>query len=323
MKSQQLKKESIPEPHSPAPTLEGEVDPILLREVPDEDQGDTAAGPPSKRRMLRWTLLILGPLLLLGIGSYVYVTGGRYIETDNAYVKADKVSMSAEVSGPITEVLVDENEHVTRGQLLFRIDPAPYQVALTKAEAHVSGVKTLLTSVAISYRQKEEELKRDLTDQAYNEREFKRITGLAKQNLASQSSLDSARHDMDMAVRQVAITRQALAQLAAQLGGKPDNPMEDHPLYREAQSAVDEAKLNLSHTDVRAPFDGITQKKPEPGQFVRAGEPVLAIVADKGMWIEANYKETELTQVLPGQQVDITVDTYPGVTWTGTVKRTV
>ena len=320
MKSQQFKSDSEPETIAPVP--EGEEDMILLREVKNEDQ-DNSAGessePPAKRRLLRWTLMILGPVLLLGIGSYVYIIGGRYVDTDNAYIKADKVSLSAQISGPITKVLVEENQHVTKGQVLFEIDKAPFQLALTKAQDHQAGIRTLLTSVAASYRQKQAELQRDITDQKYNELEFKRQSELARNKLASQSSLDAARHGMEMATRQVAITEQALSQLAAQLGGSPDAPLENHPLYRETQAAVDDALLNLSHTEVRSPFDGMVRNKPEPGQYVRVGEPVLAIVADKGMWIEANFKETELTHVQPGQKVDITVDTYPGRHWHGHV----
>ena len=286
----------------------------------DTNTNETQTITPPPQRWLRRLLLALGPVLLLGIAGYFYVTGGRYVETDNAYVKADKVSLSAEISGPIIEVLVEENEHVTPGQVLFRIDPAPYQLAMAKAQARLLGVRALLESVAATYKQKQEEIKRDITDQAFTEREFKRLSGLAQKNLASQASLDGARHDMDMATQQIAITRQALEQLAAQLGGNPGNPLEDHPLYKESQAAVDDAQLNLNHTEVRAPFAGIAQKKPEPGQYVRIGEPVMAVVADHGMWIEANFKETDLTHVRPGQDVSIEVDTYPGQSWRGTVE---
>ena len=132
--------------------------------------------------------------------------------------------------------------------------------------------------------------------------------------------VDAARHDRDTAAQQIAITREALEQLAAQLGGRPGTPLEEHPLYKESQAALDDALLNLEHTEVRAPFSGVAQKKPQQGQYVRTGEPVMAVVADRGMWIEANYKETDLTHVRPGQPVDIRVDTYPGRHWRGTVQ---
>ena len=124
---------------------------------------------------------------------------------------------------------------------------------------------------------------------------------------------------MEMARQQIAITRQALDQIVAQLGGDPDRSLEDHPIYKEVQGSVDDALLNIKWTAVTAPFTGVAQKKPEPGQYVRAGEPVMVIVSDTGMWIEANFKETELTFVRPGQSVRIRIDTYPDLEWQGTV----
>jgi len=279
----------------------------------------TASSPPRRRRLLRWVLLLLGPTLVLGAAGYVYIAGGRYAETENAYIKADKVSLSAQVPGPITEVLVDENEHVSRGQPLFRIDDAEYQVAMKRARARLQGVKSFIDSLRSSFRQKQEELELAKSDAAFADREYQRQSRLAQDNLASQSKLDEARHDLDTARRRIAINRQALDELRAQLGGDLTRTVETHPLYQEAQAAYDGAALNLEHTIVRAPFSGVAQETPEPGQYVRAGQTVIAVVADQDMWIEANYKETELTHVKPGQPVTIHVDTYPGQSWEGHV----
>ncbi|MEJ2761563.1 MAG: HlyD family secretion protein [Gammaproteobacteria bacterium] len=271
------------------------------------------------RRLLRRLLLVLGPAVALGIGGYVYVTGGRYIETENAYVKADKVSVSAQISGPITEVLVQENEHVKRGQPLFRIDDSEYRIAMARAKARLQGIRSLVQGLKSSYRQKQQELALAKTNAAFADREYKRQLKLAHDNLNSQSKLDEARHNLDVARRRIAINREALEQLKAQLGGDPDTVIANHPLYQEAKAAYSTALLNLDHTTVRAPYAGVAQEKPEPGQYVVAGKPVMAVVADKGMWVRANYKETELTHVHPGQQVTIHIDTYPGRTWQGTV----
>ena len=272
-----------------------------------------------RRRWLRGLLLTLGPLLFVTIGSYFYITGGRYIETDNAYVKADKVSLSAQVSGAITAVLVAENEHVLQGQELFRIDAPPYQVALSRAQARLQGVRAFVEGLRAGYYQKQAELKRDELDLDYNEREYNRQLELSRSKLSSAVDLDKTRHEMEMARQQIAITRQALDQIVAQLGGDPDRSLEDHPIYKEVQGSVDDALLNIKWTAVTAPFTGVAQKKPEPGQYVRAGEPVMVIVSDTGMWIEANFKETELTFVRPGQSVRIRIDTYPDLEWQGTV----
>ena len=282
--------------------------------------GDALANARPRRRWLRTVLLVAGPLLVATGAAWVYITGGRYAETENAYVKADKVAVSAQVAGPITEVLVHENEPVKRGQVLFRIDDAEFQVAMSRAQARMRGMQALVDSLRAGYRQKLEELERDRVDAEYKEREFERQSTLAQDNLASRSRLDEARNDRDVARKQIAITEQALAQLRAQLGGNPAIAIESHPVYMEAKAAYDEAELNLQHTVVRAPFDGVVQRKPEPGQYVRPGEPVMAIVAEHDVWIEANYKETELTHVRSGQQVSIRVDTYPDHVWQGTVE---
>ena len=271
------------------------------------------------RRLLRRLLLTLGPAVVLGVGGYIYVTGGRYIETENAYIKADMVSVSAQISGPITQVLVQENEHVKRGQPLFRIDDAEYRIAMARAKARLRGIRSLIEGLKSSYRQKQQELELARTNAAFAEREYKRQLKLAHDNLNSKSKLDDARHNLDVARRQIAINREALDQLKAQLGGDPNSIIADHPLYEEAKAAYSTAMLNLDHTTVRAPYAGVAQEKPEPGQYVVAGKPVMAVVADKGMWIRANYKETELTHVHPGQNVTIHIDTYPDRTWHGTV----
>lgn len=298
---------------------EQKLPPGTGRESPPLQEQPALDAPEPRRRWLRRLLLVLGPVLVFGVGGYMYVTAGRYVETENAYVKADVSSLSAQVSGPITQVLVKENEQVTRGQPLFRIDDAEFHIALTRAKARLLGVRAFLQSLKSSYRQKMEELKLAHTNADFAEREYQRQSKLARDNLASQSRIDEAQHNRDVARRQIAITREALDQLQAQLGGSADGNIENHPLYQEAKAAYDTAVLNLEHTVVRAPYDGSAQKTPEQGQYVRAGEPVMAVVADSGMWIEANFKETELAHVHPGQQVSIHVDTYPDRAWHGTV----
>ena len=316
MKSETIQAETE---QQPIPlTIEDEME-LVSHQEPEDESTDNGEPPARQKRWLRRVLLLLGPLLLLTIGGYVYLTGGRYAETDNAYIKADKVSLSAQVSGPITKVLIKENQHVVKGQELFVIDDTPFRVALNRAQARQQGVRAFVSGLKAGYYQKQAQLKRDQTDMKYNEREYKRQLELSRKHLASDSDLDNALHDMQMAQQQIDITQKSLDQIAAQLGGDPKRPLEEHPLFKETQGAVDDALLNIKWTHVRSPFTGVASKKPELGQYIRAGEPVMAIVADKGMWIEANYKETELTYVRPGQDVRIWVDTYPDQEWHGTV----
>ena len=272
-----------------------------------------------RRRSVRRALLTAGPLLVLLVGTYVYVTGGRYVSTENAYAKADMVAISPQVEGAIADVEVAENQHVERGQVLFRVDDAPFRIALMRATAQLEAVRTDLESLKASYGQKQAELVLAQTDRDFARREFERQASLAKKNLASQTALDQARHNLDVASQHIVVIRQELDQLRAQLGGDPTAPIDQHPRYQEALASRAQAALDLERTAVRAPFAGVASKIPQLGQYVKPGTAVMSVVADQRFWIEANFKETDLTYVRPDQPVTINIDTYPGRQWHGTV----
>ena len=277
-------------------------------------------GRAERRRLIRRILFLAGPLLVLVVGGGLYLISGRYVSTDNAYIGQDKVVISAQVAGSITEVDVAENQSVDKGQVLFRIDPAPYQVALSRARAGVEAARAGIQKLQAAYRQQQETLILDKNNESFAEREYRRLDQLAGSKFASQEQLEQAKHGLDVARQQIAITQQSIAQILAQLGGKPDVPVEDQPAYQQAQAAVQQAALDLSHTTVTAPFAGVVHKVPEPGQYVDSGGAVTALVSDANSWVDANFKETELTYVRPGQPVRVEVDTYPGRTWRGVVK---
>lgn len=273
-----------------------------------------------QKRRLRRLLLWGGPIVVAIVAAVFYITGGRYVSTENAYIKADKVTVSAQVSGPIDLVAVKENQPVQKGDLLFRIDQRPYKLALNRAEAKLGNVRDNLQSLKAQYRQTQEQLDLGQTRLHYAQRQLKRQQSLADRNMASQSDLDDAKFKVDEARQQIQVTKQQLQQLRAQLGGDPDTSIEQLPQYKEAQSALDQAKLDLQHTEVTAPFDGIASQTPEPGRFVSPGSPVMAVVGAHHVWITANFKETEITKMKAGQPVTISVDTYPGHTWHGHVQ---
>lgn len=283
------------------------------------------AAPPASRaarprgRWLRPASLLLGPLVVLVAGTYVYMTTGRYASTDNAYVKADKVVVSAEVAGPIVRVDVRENEHVTAGDVLFVIDDSAYRVALGRADAQTEAVAAYIEGLKASYRQRLEELELARTNVAYAGHELEREEGLTERGLGSEVDVDRARHEFDVANRQIPIVEQALAQLRAQIG-PIDLSLHDHAAYRVAKSAVDAAALDLERTVVRAPFDGVASKVPVVGQFVAPGSAVMSVVSDRDVWIEANYKETDLAHVDVGQRVNVFIDTYADREWHGAVE---
>ncbi len=290
--------------------------------VPKEIVAPAAAVPPprAKRRWLRSTLLLAGPLVALTVGGYVYYTSGRIVETDNAYVKADVGIISAEVAGPIDSLNVRENQSVKAGDVLFTIDARPFKVALGRAEAQLAAINDVVESTRASYRQTLEQLALARTNAEYEQRELDRLTALAERKLASDIDVAEKRHDRDVARQEILVTERALEQIRARLGGDLDRPVTEQAAYLAAKSMRDAATLDVEHTVVRAPFDGIASKVPTLGQYVQPGGPVMTIVAERGMWVEANYKETDLTYVAAGQAVDIRLDTYPDRHWRGHVE---
>lgn len=276
--------------------------------------------PRPSRSTLRRLLLISVPVVVAAVAGYFYILGGRFVATENAYINADMVQISAQVDGPITRIAVNENEPVLRGALLFQVDPAPYRIALRQAQARLQQARSDIETLKASYRQAQEKLKLANLNAAYAEREYQRQLALARRHVTSQAQRDRYRHERDVAKEQVAALRQELARIRASLNGDPDIPVTQHPRYQEAEAARDAAALDLQRTWVHAPFDGVVAKVPNLGAPVTVGKPVMSLIAERGVWIVANFKETALTHVRPGQPVAIEVDTYPSHQWHGHVQ---
>ncbi|HXQ51717.1 MAG TPA: HlyD family secretion protein [Stellaceae bacterium] len=274
-----------------------------------------------RRGWLRRVLMYSVPALLLAGAGYWYLLGGRYAETDDAYVQADTVSISADVAGRVVAVEVADNQPVNVGQVLFRLDDNNYRIALDHAQAMLASARLQIDGLRASYRQKLAEQKQAQDTQAYQQREYDRQQQLFAEHVTSQANLDAARHALDTARQQVASTEQQIANTLAALGGNPDIATADHPLVRQAQAQVDQAKLDLSHTVVAAPLAGtVTNVDKLPiGEYLNAATPAFALVANKA-WIEADFKETDLTHMRPGQKATVDVDTYPDHTFTATVQ---
>ncbi len=276
-----------------------------------------AASTQHKRK--RVLLLVVVPLVagIVSLGAYLH--GGRFVETDNAYVKAQKVPVASQVSGPVKDVVVEENQNVKAGQTLFRIDPAPFRIAVEKAEAKLVQVRTDLAALKASYRSKQAEVALSKTNHDFAVRELQRQTDLAAKNFISASKLDDAKHSAEAASQQVSMLEQDMRRIAEALGGNPDAPLDRHPSYLAAQAELEQAKLDLANTEVRASMSGRVGKPPKPGQFVATGTTAMVLVADD-VWIEANFTEDDLTYVHPGQPVSVSVDTYPDARLKGAVE---
>lgn len=271
--------------------------------------------PTFARPRLRFVLLIVVPLVLLIGAAAIYLAGGRYVSTDDAYVKADKITITAEVSGKVTQVAVDANQHVTRGQLLFTIDDEPYRIALQRADANLATARNDIESMRAQLAEKQAALKAAQDSLVYLTREFDRQQQLAQRSVVSVSKLDEARHNLDNARQQVAITQHDIGALLANLGGDSNIATEDHPRVRQARAERDQAELNLRRTRVVSPASGtLANFDLQPGEYITAAQPVFSLVSDERVWVEANLKETDLTWVRPGQTATVEIDAYPGHT---------
>lgn len=268
----------------------------------------------------RFILLVIVPTIVVFSGLIIYLLGGRYVATDNAYIKADMIPLSPEVSGVILQVFAQENQNVKKGQLLYRIDPQPFQVALTKAESKLAQAKTDIMALKANYREKQAEMVLARTKYNFSLRNKKRQLDLAAKHFTSQSSLDDAIEGADIAAQQIVTTEHNLQSLAESLAGSIDIPIEQHPTYLVAKAELEQAQLDLAHTEMKAPVSGTINIPPKKGQFVSRGAIAMSLVANAHPWIEANFTEKELTYVRPGQKVTTSVDLYPGKKWTGVVQ---
>ncbi len=271
------------------------------------------------RSKLRLFLLVGVPLLLLaGFGIY-YMSGGRYASTDNAYVQSTMVLVSPEISGVVKEVVAHENQLVQAGDVLFRIDDAAFSVAEARAESKLNQVKIDFAGLKASYQEKQAEIAEAQTKYDYAEKTFLRQSSLAAKNISPEATLEDAAQAKLLAHQQIDALQQDLSRIVESLGGSIDTPLEKFPSFVSAMADLDQAKLDLSHTVVFAPVTGFASKLPAKGQYVTAGTTALAVVASANMRVDANFTETELTYVEPGQPVTISVDTYPDATWKGVV----
>ncbi len=266
-------------------------------------------------RAFMWML----PMLACVVAVFMWLAAGRFISTDNAYVKGDKALIATELSGMIVEVPVAENQRVSRGQLLFRLDDQPYRTALAKIESEIDIQRAEIRGLRAQWRSKREEIKAARSQQVYANTDFERQRDLAERKFASTQKLDESRLALDVALQRISTAEEDLLRIEAALAGDPKIRVDDHPKVKQMMAARDEALHNLRRTTIEAPLDGIVSKRPMPGTYATAGSPVIAVVADSDLWIEANFKETELTRVRVGQPVTIKVDTYPDTDCSGVV----
>lgn len=276
--------------------------------------------PPSRLRRLRKPLLLLAPVIVILGAMFFYLHGGRYESTDNAFLQSGLVSVSPNVAGRVIAVEVRNNQVVHKGDVLFRIDPEPYQVAVDEAQAQLAAAVTDVGSLRANYAQGQSELAAAQQRLLFASREAARQKALVAEGISSQAQYDQALLAARTAAQAIETARQHNASVQASLSGDVSTPATNQPSVRRAQAALDRAELNLSYTVVRAPQDGIAAKvdQLQVGDYVTAAKPVFSLAGTR-IWVEANFKENQLRYMRLGQPATIKIDAFPDLDLTAHV----
>jgi membrane fusion protein (multidrug efflux system) len=279
-----------------------------------------------KARLRR--LAMLGGVALVGaVALVLWLMSGRYVSTDDSYVHAAKLMVTTDVSGLIESVDVHEGEHVKAGQVLFTLDPKPFQIALDNAKADLAQSILDNQSLKDDYKSLVGQVNAQAATVHLDQITYDRYAALARSNAISAIQVDQARSALQTAQATLISLQQNAQTTLAKLGGNPNLPAERSPEYLKAKAEVDEDERQLNHSVVRAPFEGdVTEVDSlQPGTLVISAlsafttTSAVGLVSTSDVWVEGNMKETDLTHVRVGDPVDVTVDTYPGRSWHGHV----
>ena len=308
------------------------ADPVL--KFPPDQKGSPSPKPRTKiaaeprrrlmagmRRYRRVLLLVVLPLVALIAGLTFYLNGGRYVTTDDAYVGAQKVLITPDVSGKIVSVAVKEGQQVSTGDVMFQIDPLPFQLALAQARAKLEDAKTNHDNLVANVKLYDQTIDIINSGIAIKQRDVERKNSLVKSNVGSQLDLDNSATALVTAQAQSQLVKQQRSNSLNQLLGDPDLPLEQFPAYQQAKAARDDAQRNLDLTTVRAPMNGVATQvdQIQLGRFVMAGTPVFSVIDTSKPWVDANPKESDFTYVAVGQAVTVEVDAFPNHLFKGTV----
>ncbi|QIK77782.1 HlyD family secretion protein [Sphingomonas piscis] len=292
-----------------------------MQGTPAEVDQDTVAvvedaRPKPRRNVLRLFFMLVVPALLLLAGGYFWLTSGKTVSTDNAAVKQDIVSVAAQVNGPVVEVLVENGDRVKRGQLLFRIDPQPYRVALEQAQAQLAAARLQTRQLNTQAAGTGADIIGAQAQLEIDRRALARQNELLRQGFTTRAAHDDAVAEVRKSETELqdARARAANAQAAIAPGEQPSIAL--------AQAAVDKARLDLSRTEVRATMDGIVANadRVQLGTAVVTGVGLMSIVHGSDAWVEANFKEKDLARMLPGEPATVEIDAYPDLKIKGHVE---
>ncbi|MGH6799623.1 MAG: HlyD family efflux transporter periplasmic adaptor subunit, partial [Roseiarcus sp.] len=274
-----------------------------------------------KRGGSRFVMLVVIPLVALALGFGWWLSSGRYVSTDNAYAGADKSLITPQVTGAIVAVHVVEGQKVKVGDPLFDIDPKPYEIALALANGKLEAAKVEFANLRSSYLSNVDQIKMGEDAVRVRQADFDRKNDLAISRSGTAADRDTSMANLLQAKQILEFVKLQQATVKVKLGGGPDATIDQFPDYMQAKAAVDDAERNLRNAKVLAPIDGVATQVPEIelGRVAAAGQPVFAVVANTGLWVDANPKESDLTYVHVGLPATVSVDTFPGREWKGTI----
>ena len=268
------------------------------------------------RRLIRVALMIVVPAVAAVVALQLYANGGRYIVTENAYVKANIVIVSADVSGRVVSVEVDDNQLVKPGERLFAIDPLPFQIAVAETDAQLAVIRREFTQLRFDVHEAQAEAAEARERQRFLAQQFERQKKLKKHSMGSEEAYDHALYELKVGKELLRKLDQRISRSLAALGGDPQLPVEKHPSYQRAMAIREQASVDLARTVIDAPASGIiSNMKLQAGEYVKEGTAVFSLIETSPLWVEANLKETELTNVVPGQTATVVVDAYPDHEW--------
>jgi membrane fusion protein, multidrug efflux system len=276
---------------------------------------------PINRQWLRPILLGAIPGVAILAVLLFWLWGGRYVSTENAYVKAHIAQISPEIAGRVLEVFVQDHAEVNAGDVLFTIDPEPYKVALAKADAELDSTRSQVRTLIATWYEAKSELKEAESKVSYWNAQVARQKTLTERGIVASSKFEEIENNATAAIDHVSVVRKKVDRVATQLLGDPARPVDDHPMVREKQAERERAELDLSRTVIRAPLDGTAVNvKLQKGEQVKAATPLFAVVSQTRPWVEANFKETELTHIHKGLAATVVLDIYPDVVWQAEVE---
>lgn len=290
--------------------------------VSESETGTETEEPVRKRSAIRAVLMLIVPLIVIGFGVYWYVTSGRYVSTDNAYVQQDIIEISPEVGGRIVAVMVEENQQVEAGDILFRIDPEPYRIAVQQAEADISDAQLALDRAETAVSTSGVDISTAQANVEYAQRNLARERELMDRGFNTRARVESFENQLSEARARLNAARAQQQDARAAVGGASSRgSRSEYPAVAAALARREEAQLNLERTVIRAPVSGTISEvdRLQIGQMANAGGTVVTIVARNQTWIEANFKETDLNHMAVGQPARITFDAYPDLVVEGRV----